>query len=138
MSTKLVAGMMRVYTLGGDHVSEITTNDLFQAIKEVSGQVNELDMKVVGLDERLTKVEDRLAKVEDRLTTVEEQVSFIKTEVKETKDVMKTYFRKLDKKFGMVLDELYEARQILHFWNKKQLIQTQVPLLTRPFIYRML
>lgn len=110
---------MRVYTLGGDHVSEITMNDLFQAIKEVSGQVNELDMKVVGLDKRLTKVEDRLAKVEDRLTTVEEQVSFIKTEVKETKDVMKTYFRKLDKRFGMVLDELYEAKADIALLEQK-------------------
>jgi len=84
---------------------EITMKDILVAINELAADTSEIKTKV----ERL----------ETRVGNIEEEMQEIKGEMKEMRAEFKTDIRRVDKKFELVLKDLYETKTDISMLEKE-------------------
>ncbi|WP_121605698.1 hypothetical protein [Virgibacillus sp. Bac332] len=84
-------------------MSEITLQDVFQAVMEVSNNVKVLHGKV-------DKLEFRVGKAESHFANMETTISSVKKELKDLKMEIKSDIRKVDKKFTILCSDMLETK----------------------------
>lgn len=91
--------------IGGKKMSNITMEDLFQAIKEVSNQVKKLDTRV--------------GNVESKVTNIEAELKETRSEMGGMKDELKQDIRKVDQKFTILSDDILNAKADIAILKKQ-------------------
>lgn len=79
-------------------------------IGEVRSQQSAMARNIASLDQRLTSLESRIISVEKRLSSLEETVDARLKETRPIWEAVQEQIKKLDGKFDLVINDLYEVR----------------------------
>src|SRR5699024_6490209 len=119
---------------------EITMKDILVAINEMAAdtsdiksrvgnidtrvgnidtRVGNIDTRVGNIDTRVGNIETKVGNIETRVGNIEEEMQKIKSEMKEMRAEFKTDIRRVDKKFELVLKDLYETKTDISMLEKE-------------------
>src|SRR5690625_1205804 len=117
-----------------DTMAEIGLNDLMTAITELASDMKEVKSVTSRLETDVKELKETTSRLETDVKELKETTSRLETDVKELKETtsrletdvgelrkeMNHGFRRLDKKFGILSDELIEVKTDITFLEENR------------------
>src|SRR5690625_3485608 len=101
-------------------MAEIGLNDLMTAITELASDMKEVKSVTSRLETDVKELKETTSRLETDVKELKETTSRLETDVGELRKEMNHGFRRLDKKFGILSDELIDVKTDITFLEENR------------------
>ncbi len=104
---------------GANSVREITMEDLFQAIHDLSADVKNVQGETTNIKTEIKEIKSEMKDMQAEMKEMKSETKSIKIEMKDMKDELKQDIRKVDQKVTILSNDILEAKADITLLQKE-------------------